>query len=147
VKRNVDDKRYAMKEVNMCQMSQRDEEEALNEIRVLASFRHTNITKFKEAFINDDKLYIITELVEGGDLLVHVKRYKTLRKFIPENTIWSYFIQICQGLAFLHEKNGFFFFYKGIFFLKCYIVILKVLMSLLQKKEYVKLEIWVLQRF
>jgi NIMA (never in mitosis gene a)-related kinase len=97
-----------MKEVNMRAMSQKEEEESLNEIRVLASFRHTNITKFKEAFIADDKLYIITELVEGGDLLGFVKRYKTLRKFIPESTIWSYFIQICQGLAFLHEKKGFF---------------------------------------
>jgi NIMA (never in mitosis gene a)-related kinase len=110
VKRIQDGKRYAMKEINMRSMTQKEEEESLNEIRILASFRHVNITKFKEAFINDDKLYIITELVENGDLLVHIKRCKTLRKFFPENTIWSYFIQICQGLAFLHEKNGLFFF-------------------------------------
>jgi NIMA (never in mitosis gene a)-related kinase len=96
-----------MKEINMRFMSQKEQEESLNEIRILASFRHMNITKYKEAFINDDKLYIITELVENGDLLAHIKKQKTFRKLFPEERIWSYFIQICLGLQFLHEKNGF----------------------------------------
>ncbi|KAA6342160.1 MAG: putative NEK protein kinase [Streblomastix strix] len=104
VKRNVDGKKYAMKEINLKFLSMKEEEESLNEIRILASFRHQNITKFKEAFIAEDKLYIVTELVDGGDLLQLIKRRKMTKRYFNEDTIWSIFIQICLGLHYLHDR-------------------------------------------
>ena len=77
----------------------------MNEIRILASFRHPNITKYKEAFIENDKLCIVTELVDGGDLLQLIKKRKSSRSYLPEETIWSFFIQICLGLQYLHSKS------------------------------------------
>ncbi|KAK2956852.1 putative G2-specific protein kinase nimA [Blattamonas nauphoetae] len=105
VVRKVDGQHYALKEINLRFMNAKEQEESLNEIRILASFRHPNITKYKEAFMEDDKLFIITELVEGGDLLMLIRKRKTARRYLSEEQIWSYFIQICLGLHYLHQKN------------------------------------------
>ncbi|KAK2948215.1 putative G2-specific protein kinase nimA [Blattamonas nauphoetae] len=105
VVRKVDGEHYAMKEINLRFMNAKEQEESLNEIRILASFRHPNITKYKEAFMEDDKLYIITEIVEGGDLLMLIRKRKAARRYLSEEQIWSYFIQICLGLHYLHQKN------------------------------------------
>lgn len=49
-------------------MKQRDREDQLNEIRILASIFHPNILAYYEAFIENGKLYIILEYADSGDL-------------------------------------------------------------------------------
>ena len=48
-----------MKQVKLKSMTQREKEEALNEIRLLASVNHPNVVRFHEAFIEDDVLHIV----------------------------------------------------------------------------------------
>ena len=51
VKRIQDNKTYAMKRVKIGQLSPKDKQNALNEIRILASLSHNNIIGYKEAFL------------------------------------------------------------------------------------------------
>jgi len=97
--------RYALKEVNIRYMSQKEREEAVNEIRILASFSHPNIIRYCEAFIEDDKLCIITEFASHGDLLSKIKKRHSTRRYFSEDMIWSFFIQLCVGLQYLHGRN------------------------------------------
>lgn len=51
--RNQDNETYALKRVKILNMSPKEKENALNEIRILASIRHPNITSYKEAFFDE----------------------------------------------------------------------------------------------
>jgi len=70
VKRIVDGNLYALKMVEMRNLSDKEKDNAINEVRILASIDHQNIISYKEAFIDSksDTLCIVMELVDNGDL-------------------------------------------------------------------------------
>ena len=65
VKRKIDNEIYAMKKVHLAYLSEKEIQNALNEIRILASINHQNIISYKEAFYSDyDKsIYLITDII------------------------------------------------------------------------------------
>eukprot|EP00617_Octactis_speculum_P021641 CAMPEP_0185756386 /NCGR_PEP_ID=MMETSP1174-20130828/14817_1 /TAXON_ID=35687 /ORGANISM="Dictyocha speculum, Strain CCMP1381" /LENGTH=472 /DNA_ID=CAMNT_0028435329 /DNA_START=15 /DNA_END=1433 /DNA_ORIENTATION=- len=107
VERISDNKIYAMKRVNIGKMSNREVQDAVNEIRVLASIRHPNIVAFLQAFLNDkDKeLCIIMEHCACGDLTAKIERYKKRKQQIDERVVWAYMIQMADALKCFHGKN------------------------------------------
>jgi NIMA (never in mitosis gene a)-related kinase len=54
VRRLQDGKEYALKKVRMLNLSDKEKENALNEVRILASINCPNIIAYREAFINDE---------------------------------------------------------------------------------------------
>jgi len=52
VKRIADNEIYAMKKVKLANLSRKEKENALNEIRILASVNHKNVIAYKEAFFD-----------------------------------------------------------------------------------------------
>lgn len=44
---------YALKKVKMMNLSDREKENALNEVRILASLNNPNVIAYKEAFIDE----------------------------------------------------------------------------------------------
>lgn len=60
-----------MKIVRLNRLTEKEINNALNEVRILASINHPNIIAFKETFHDQhsNKLCIIMELANGGDLL------------------------------------------------------------------------------
>ncbi|PRP87594.1 NimA-related protein kinase 2 [Planoprotostelium fungivorum] len=103
VVRRSDNREYALKEVQIRYMSQAEREEAVNEVRILASVRHFSVIRYCESFFEDDKLCIITKFAENGDL--HSLLKKRGSALLPESTVWSYFIQICIGLEAIHSHR------------------------------------------
>ncbi len=79
--------------------------EAVNEIRLLASVRDKNILSYHEAFIDGNRLCIIMEYASHGDLARCIHKRKQARRPFPEETIWSYFIQVAMGLQSLHNQR------------------------------------------
>ena len=53
VKRISDQAEYAMKKVKLQKLSKKEQENALNEIRILASVNHKNVIGYKEAFFDE----------------------------------------------------------------------------------------------
>jgi NIMA (never in mitosis gene a)-related kinase len=53
VRRINDNDLYALKKVRMQKLSDKEKENALNEVRILASIKHPNIVAYKEAFIDE----------------------------------------------------------------------------------------------
>ena len=70
VKRLADGQMYALKIVELKNLSDKEKDNAVNEVRILASINHTNIISYKEAFIDktSESLCIVMELVDMGDL-------------------------------------------------------------------------------
>lgn len=52
VRRKKDGLVYALKRVSVARLSPKDRANALNEVRLLASIRHTNVISYREAFID-----------------------------------------------------------------------------------------------
>ena len=59
-----------MKMVALKNLSDKEKENAINEIRILASIQHNNIISYKDAFVDkaSESLCIVMELVDMGDL-------------------------------------------------------------------------------
>lgn len=53
VKRIEDGLEYALKKVKISHLSDREKENALNEVRILASIRHKNVASYKQAFFDE----------------------------------------------------------------------------------------------
>lgn len=55
----------------MQKLSSKEKENALNEVRILASINHPNVIGYKEAFFEEttNSLCIVMENADGGDLL------------------------------------------------------------------------------
>ena len=104
--RKSDRKEYAMKRVKLSQLEKKEKENALNEVRILASIDHKNIIGYKEAFFDDKSktLNIVMEYADGGDLNSKIKEIKQKKLFFEEKQIWSTLIQILQGLNYLHKS-------------------------------------------
>jgi len=70
VKRHNDSGTYGLKKVKIGNLSEKEKNNALNEVRILASVKHPNVIAYKEAFIDEDSktLCLILEYANGGDL-------------------------------------------------------------------------------
>ena len=53
VRRISDNEFYALKKVKMQKLSDKEKDNALNEVRILASINHPTIIAYKEAFIDE----------------------------------------------------------------------------------------------
>lgn len=57
-----------MKKVNLSNLKEKDKENALNEIRILASIDDPYIIGYKDAFLEGYSLCVVMEYAEGGDV-------------------------------------------------------------------------------
>ena len=107
VKRKIDNQTYAMKRVKIIQLQEKEKQNALNEIRILASLNHKNIIGYKEAFFDEESqtLNIIMEYANDGDLSSKIKYNLRNGLIFRENIIWSYIIQLLEGINYLHENK------------------------------------------
>ena len=107
VRRKADLKMYALKKVKLKNLSEKEKQNALNEIRILASIKSDHIITYKEAFIEEKEkiLCLVTEFANKGDLFQKITYFKQMQKSFEEKDIWNIFIQILQGLKCLHDHN------------------------------------------
>jgi NIMA (never in mitosis gene a)-related kinase 1/4/5 len=70
VKRLTDGVEYAMKKVKLSALNRKEKENALNEVRILASVTHKNVIAYKETFWDEENgtLCIVMEMADSGDL-------------------------------------------------------------------------------
>ena len=56
--RDSDKEIFALKRIKIMKLCEKDKNNSLNEIRLLASLNHPNIIKYKETFIEDETQYL-----------------------------------------------------------------------------------------
>lgn len=49
--------------------------------------------------------YVVLEYADRGDLYHSIVKRRRRLQYYSEETVWSMFTQICEGLAFLHENS------------------------------------------
>ena len=107
VRRRQDNKIYALKTVDLSKLNKKEQENSVNEVRILASVNHPNVIGYKEAFWDDDKssLNIVMEYADDGDLHTKIEKMKKEGGCFKEPLIWSYAIQMIEGLKALHDMK------------------------------------------
>ena len=105
VKRKEDNNIYAIKKVKLKGLSEKEKQNALNEVRILASVKSPFVISYKEAFIEEEKetLCIVMEYADKGDLYQKIVHLKKIGCLIEEIDAWKIFIQMVRGLKSLHD--------------------------------------------
>ncbi|RCK56120.1 Serine/threonine-protein kinase psk1 [Candida viswanathii] len=70
----------------------------LNEKQILELVNHQNIVKLFYAFQDNDKLYLILEYLDGGELFHHL----AMEKFMSEKNASYYIAQMVLAIRYLH---------------------------------------------
>ena len=93
----------AMKVIHKDQIQLGSEEEKalINEINIVKTLDHPNIMKVFEYYNNDNCLFIISELLSGGELFDKIKE----NKFLKEEVCAYLMKQIFSAVDFCHEKK------------------------------------------
>lgn len=107
VRRKSNNSIYALKKVRFSDLSTKERENALNEVRILASIDHPNVIAYKEAFFEESSqtLCIVMEYAESGDLLSMIQSHKKSLTRFSESEIWEMLVQLVRGLKSLHSLN------------------------------------------
>eukprot|EP00052_Salpingoeca_macrocollata_P023058 m.201937 g.201937 ORF g.201937 m.201937 type:complete len:774 (-) comp21945_c0_seq2:103-2424(-) len=93
---------FAMKRLEKKRLKLKHQEmSAVHERNVLAEMHSKFVTNLKYAFHDEEYLYLILDLMEGGDLSWHLKK---LRKFTEEQARF-YAAEIILGLTHIHTRN------------------------------------------
>eukprot|EP00976_Prorocentrum_cordatum_P051551 1040838-Prorocentrum_minimum.AAC.1 len=76
-------------------------EDVFYEINVLCGLIHPNVTVLKEYFEEGNLVYLVMELVKGGELLEALMD----KGFYSEEDTRNCFKQLLEGIEYLHSKN------------------------------------------
>lgn len=92
----------AIKSLNKKHMQDESaKKKVLLEISILEKLKHPNIVRLYEIFESEKHMLHVNELCVGGDLLTYVRKRRRLR----ENLAKYLFLQIIDGLRYMHSKG------------------------------------------
>ena len=83
------------------QLGSEEEQALIKEINIVKTLDHPNIMKVFEYYNNDNCLFIISELLSGGELFDKIKE----NKFLKEEVCAYLMKQIFSAVDFCHEKK------------------------------------------
>ncbi|XP_044305353.1 serine/threonine-protein kinase Nek10 isoform X5 [Varanus komodoensis] len=66
---------------------------------------HPNVVRYYKTFLENDRLYVVMELIEGAPLGEHFHSLKEKQQHFTEDRIWNIFIQLCLALRYLHKEK------------------------------------------
>ena len=92
-------KRVAIKVMKKAVMTPQDVELVKLEIEIMKMCQHPNLIRMLDVFENTEHMYIVMELLEGGDLFAYLEK----RKFrVPEQRASSIIHSLAAGIYYLH---------------------------------------------
>lgn len=96
-------KAFAMKHIkkNQLMTNQTEPKRIINEAIIMKSLQHPCVVRMHDIVDNTDSLFIMLELMQGGDLLSRIINKKRLSERISK----LFFLQLCHAVKYLHDKN------------------------------------------
>ncbi|XP_073651219.1 serine/threonine-protein kinase Nek5 isoform X7 [Tursiops truncatus] len=98
-----DSKHCVIKEINFEKMPIQEKEASEKEVILLAKMKHPNIVTFFSSFQENNRLFIVMEYCDGGDLMKRIKKQRGV--LLSEDQILSWFVQISLGLKHIHDRK------------------------------------------
>jgi NIMA (never in mitosis gene a)-related kinase len=107
--RKSDKKILVWKEINYSQITDKEKQQIVSEVNILRELKHPNIVRYYDRIIDkkNQKIYIIMEYCEKGDLNQLIKKLKKQKDYLSENKIWEIFSQVLLAVNYCHNhKEG-----------------------------------------
>eukprot|EP00924_Labyrinthula_sp_SR-Ha-C_P003800 maker-scaffold_3-snap-gene-5.3-mRNA-1 protein AED:0.01 eAED:0.01 QI:414/1/1/1/1/1/4/251/353 len=95
---------FAVKVIDKTKLKKKQLKRMHKEVDLLHSFKHDNIVRVYDAYENNDDLYMLMELVRGGDLVSNFGRKQPNQSF-TELEVQNIFLQLIEALHFC-KQNG-----------------------------------------
>ncbi|KAI9286196.1 hypothetical protein BC943DRAFT_359373 [Umbelopsis sp. AD052] len=93
---------YALKYINKTKcIKMRAVDNIISERRLLEQIDYSLIVNLRYAFQDDENLFMVLDLMLGGDLRFHLERVGTL----PEDQVRFYAAELALGLNYLHRRR------------------------------------------
>lgn len=106
VKSKINEKIYAMKMIDFSLIQDQMEKElSYNEIKIIQSLDNPHIIKYYNNFNNGEKLYILMEYINNGDIKGYIAAHQNMGKEIPEDELWDLFYQCMSGIVCIHKNK------------------------------------------
>nr|Q08942.1 RecName: Full=Putative serine/threonine-protein kinase A [Trypanosoma brucei brucei]AAB59252.1 protein kinase [Trypanosoma brucei] len=94
------------KVMDLSKMSQRDKRYAQSEIKCLANCNHPNIIRYIEDHEENDRLLIVMEFADSGNLDEQIKlRGSGDARYFQEHEALFLFLQLCLALDYIHSHK------------------------------------------
>lgn len=74
--------------------------EKMKEAAIMTKLKSKHVIELLDFFYENNKLYLVTEFCEKGDLFSFMRKSVALTR----NKVWKFTIEMLIGLAYLHEK-------------------------------------------
>jgi len=107
IRRKSDGKILVWKELYYGTMTEKEKQQLVSEVNILRELRHPNIVRYYDRIIDkqNQKIWIVMEHCEGGDMLQSIKKLKKEKSLFPEETVWKFFMQIVLALHEIHRRK------------------------------------------
>lgn len=100
-----DSKLYVMKIIDMSRMDKKQQKDAANEVKVLASLKHPYIVSYRESFTEHRNLAIVMDYADGGDLHERIAKTRKAMKTFSEDKVVRWFTEATLALKYMHDKH------------------------------------------
>lgn len=105
VRRVSDHEKFVLKRIDTSRMSAKEKQEVQVEIDVLSHLNSPCIVQYHEHFTHKKGTCIVMEYADGGDLSDQIDHAKNAGRYISEDAILNWFVQICMGLKHCHDRK------------------------------------------
>ena len=106
VKSKKNHKIYAMKMIDFDKAKDPSAKQfAMSEIMLIQRLDSPHIIKYYHNFMDQNKMYIIMDFMNNGDLSGYVKAYMEMNKPIPQDQILELFYQCASALCYCHKSG------------------------------------------
>lgn len=106
VRNQADSRLYVMKRLTLEHMTKKERDDALNECTVMMKLRrHPNVIRVHEYFEEANRLNIIMDYADGGDLAQRIEAQAASKTPFAEVQVLNWFVQICLALKHAHDRK------------------------------------------
>mmetsp|Transcript_95098 Transcript_95098/g.188392 ORF Transcript_95098/g.188392 Transcript_95098/m.188392 type:complete len:542 (+) Transcript_95098:17-1642(+) len=103
VSRSNEDNKYAVKSLILHGRTEEQRQRLVREMEIFLSLDHPRIARLFHVYESEDRLDLVMECMEGGELFKHLAKKKDgLQEEDAANTVW----QMLLALNYLHLKKG-----------------------------------------
>ncbi len=104
VKRLMDNKIFAVKEIFFKSLKKSEKAQIVNEVNIMRELHSDYLVKYikREVDQSNGLLWIVMEYCQGGDLYHYLKAHTDL---LHEDFIWILLAQVNEGLTYLHANK------------------------------------------
>ena len=86
-------------------MSKEECERSKKEVEILRELKHINIIQYISYNVRNQKLYILMEYADGGDLSDKISEQRLRKKRFREELIVDWFVQMCLSIKYIHDRK------------------------------------------